>query len=62
MPVLTTVTTLAGSTCIGDGSLAAGVAGLVADATAGWVDAGWEGAETDGMTMREGGEKDWGGS
>ena len=50
--------TLAGSTCIGDGGLmagATGVAGLVAGATVGWFA---EGA----VTVKEGDEKNWGGS
>ena len=54
--------TLAGSTCIGDGGLTAGaggVTGLAAGATVGWVA---EGAGIDGVTVREGDEKNWGGS
>ena len=54
--------TLAGSTCIGDGGLAAGMVGLVAGATAGWIGAGWGGMGIDGMTVKEGDEKNWGGS
>ena len=54
--------TLAGSTCIGDGSLAAGVAGLVAGATTGWIGAGEEGAGIGSVRVTEGEEKIWGGS
>ena len=54
--------TSAGSTCIGDGSLVAGatgVAGLAAGATVGCV---VNGAGMGGVTVREGNEKNWGGS
>ena len=53
---------MAWSTCIGDSGLAAGVVGLAAGATAGWIGVGGEGTGADGMTVREGGEKNWGGS
>ena len=54
--------TLAGSTCIGNGGLTAGVTGATgwaAGATVGWVA---EGTGMNGVTVKEGDEKNWGGS
>ena len=45
--------TLAGSTCIGDGGLTAGAVGVAGLAN---------GAGMDGITVKEGDEKNWGGS
>ena len=54
--------TLAGSTCIDNGGLATRVAGLVTDATAGWIGVGGGGAGVDSVKVTEGEEKNWGGS
>ena len=47
--------TSAGSTCIGNSSLTVGVAGLAVGAAVG-------GAGADGVIVKEGDEKNWGGS
>ena len=57
--------TLAGSSCIGDGGLtvgATGVAGLAAGATVSWIPEGARGVGAVGMIVKEGDEKNWGGS
>ena len=57
--------TLAGSTCIGDGGLMVGVAGATgwaAGATVDWFAEGWGGAGAAGVIVKEGDEKNWGGS